>query len=125
MLRLVCILLASLVHHACAGNAYMPETHQAARLIVYSELLSNDNKLVDDRYVSVNYGRTAGSRQDVYTLMNGDEIKSYKPAIFRQLRGYMGISEKLYQSCLNPDFLECLSDKTDSKSGQAFWRYTL
>ena len=93
-----------------------PVTHQAARLISFGE------EGVEREYTTSSYGSTAGSAQDLYTHMYGNQIKIYNPEIFKRLREGAGVSKELYQQCLTPDLLECLSEKMDSKSGQALWR---
>ena len=90
-----------------------PLTHQAARLILYGLVSEESGK----------FGKSKGSKQDLYhQLIGGNQIKVYRPEIFKLIRSNSGISETVYQSSLNPDVLECLS--SDSKSGQAFWRAT-
>jgi hypothetical protein len=57
-----------------------------------------------------------------YTKLLGGEWKAYEPAMCRYLRENAGITETLYHENLNFESFEDLSAKSDSKSGESFWR---
>ena len=113
MKGIVVLLLLAVLPHSLI--AILPDTHLGA-ILLHLYTTAND--------ATARYGTTTGSKNDLYmNTFGNDELKLYNPEVFRILRESSGISESVFHNCLSPESLECLSDQTDSKSGQAFWRY--
>ena len=114
-----------------------PYTHRAARQILYGEICFDNSGIYrssrdpDVKRVNIDvatagvegigaakYGKTRGSSADIYVKsVVGDECKAYRPDLFHKLRTHAGVTEEHYRNCLNPATLECLTETTDSKSG--------
>jgi hypothetical protein len=95
------------------GRLKEPNTHRAARLIL-------DGIRESETGSGAHFGTTKGAANDVYVSLNGGQVKSYRPVVFKHMRSSAGVSESSWLSCMNPDELENIC--ADSKSGQAFWK---